>query len=95
MLVRVELSPAVESTPDSRAVQVSNNPFMLIFGAFQIVLSQVPNLNELWLVSMVAAIMAFAYSLIGFGLAIGKTSGMLAALSFGCAAPSLHGGTCV
>lgn len=57
-------------------LQVSNNPFLLIFGAFQIVLSQIPNLNELWLVSMVAAVMSFAYSFIGFGLAVGKTSGM-------------------
>jgi len=48
---------------------------MLIFGAFQIILSQIPNLDELWLVSIVAALMSFAYSSIGLGLAIGKTSG--------------------
>jgi len=56
-------------------LQVSNNPFMLIFGAFQIILSQIPNLDELWLVSIVAALVSFAYSSIGLGLAIGKTSG--------------------
>ncbi len=56
-------------------LQVSNNPFMLIFGAFQIILSQIPNLDELWLVSIVAALVSFAYSSIGLILAIGKTSG--------------------
>ncbi|DBB11858.1 TPA: hypothetical protein ACH3X3_006005 [Trebouxia sp. C0006] len=56
------------------ACQVSNNPFMLIFGAFQIILSQIPDLDELWLVSIVAALVSFAYSSIGLGLAIGKTS---------------------
>ncbi len=48
---------------------------MLIFGAFQIILSQIPNLDELWLVSTVAALVSFAYSSIGLGLAIGKTTG--------------------
>ncbi len=48
---------------------------MLIFGAFQIILSQIPNLDELWLVSIVAALVSFAYSSIGLILAIGKTSG--------------------
>ena len=57
-------------------LQVSNNSFMLIFGAFQIFLSQIRNLNELWLVSVVAAAVSFIYSSIAFGLAVGKTSGV-------------------
>ena len=56
-------------------VQVSNNPFMLIFGAFQILLSQIPDFDRLWFLSILAAVMSFSYSSIGLGLAIGKTTG--------------------
>ena len=56
-------------------LQVSNNPFMLIFGAFQILLSQIPDFDRLWFLSIVAAVMSFSYSSIGVGLAIGKNTG--------------------
>ncbi len=48
---------------------------MLIFGAFQIILSQIPHLDDIWVMSVVVALVSFAYSSIGLGLAIGKTSG--------------------
>ena len=60
-----------------RPVQVSNNPFMLIFGAFQLVLSQIPDFDRLWFLSIVAAGMSFSYASIGFGLAVGKATGIL------------------
>ncbi|VVB17442.1 unnamed protein product [Arabis nemorensis] len=48
----------------------NNNYFMLLFGLIQIFISQIPNFhNMLWL-SLVAAIMSFAYCSIGIGLAI-------------------------
>ena len=76
-------------------LQVSNNPFMLIFGAFQIILSQIRNLNELWLVSVVAAAVSFIYSSIAFGLAVGKTSGVWPkATSTDMASTFLHLSTC-
>jgi hypothetical protein len=62
-------------------VQVSNNPFMLIFGAFQILLSQIPDFDRLWFLSIVAAVMSFSYSSIGLGLAIGKTTGTVSPTS--------------
>ncbi|KAH7277148.1 hypothetical protein KP509_39G036100 [Ceratopteris richardii] len=52
----------------------SNNPYMILFGAMQIVLSQIPDFDRLWWLSAVAAIMSFSYSSIGLGLAIGKAS---------------------
>ena len=48
---------------------------MLIFGAFQIILSQIPNLDELWVLSILAAVVSFVYPGIAFGLAAAKTSG--------------------
>ncbi|DBA94087.1 TPA: Amino acid permease [Trebouxia sp. C0004] len=56
------------------ACQVSNSPFMLMFGAFQIILSQIPHLDDFWLMSVVVALVSFAYTSIGLGLSIGKTS---------------------
>lgn len=53
----------------------NNNYFMLLFGLIQIFMSQIPNFhNMLWL-SLVAAIMSFAYSFIGIGLSLGKIIG--------------------
>jgi len=53
---------------------------MLIFGAFQILLSQIPDFDRLWFLSIVAAVMSFSYSSIGLGLAIGKTTGTVSPL---------------
>lgn len=54
---------------------VKNNVFMIIFGFIEIILSQIPNLHELSGLSVVAAIMSFAYSTIGLGLSIAKLAG--------------------
>uniref|UniRef100_A0A1D1XNK4 Amino acid permease 6 n=1 Tax=Anthurium amnicola TaxID=1678845 RepID=A0A1D1XNK4_9ARAE len=51
---------------------VSNYGFMVIFASIQIVLSQIPNFHKLWWLSIVAAVMSFAYSTIGLGLSIAK-----------------------
>ncbi|XP_057532173.1 amino acid permease 6-like isoform X2 [Amaranthus tricolor] len=53
----------------------SNNPYMIIFGCIQILLSQIPNFHELSWLSIVAAIMSFAYSTIGLALSIAKVVG--------------------
>ncbi|MFQ6639662.1 hypothetical protein Gotur_015851 [Gossypium turneri] len=55
--------------------QTSNNPFMVIFACIQIVLSQIPNFHNLSWLSILAAIMSFAYSSIGLGLSIAKDQG--------------------
>ncbi|XP_044476174.1 amino acid permease 6-like [Mangifera indica] len=53
----------------------SNNPFMIIFACIQIVLSQIPNFHKLSWLSIIAAVMSFAYSSIGLGLSIAKAAG--------------------
>ena len=49
---------------------------MIIFGAFQLLLSQIPDFDRLWFLSILAAIMSFGYASIGFGLSVGKVTGM-------------------
>ncbi|XP_010556498.1 PREDICTED: amino acid permease 6 [Tarenaya hassleriana] len=55
--------------------QTSNNPFMIIFACIQIVLSQIPNFHKLSWLSILAAVMSFAYASIGVGLSIAKVVG--------------------
>jgi len=52
----------------------SNNPFMIMFGIVQLILSQIPDFDQLWWLSIVAAVMSFSYSSIGLGLSIGKVA---------------------
>ncbi|CAI9116050.1 OLC1v1017098C1 [Oldenlandia corymbosa var. corymbosa] len=54
---------------------ISNYPFMIIFAVIQILLSQIPNFHELSWLSIMAAVMSFAYSAIGLGLSLAKVIG--------------------
>ncbi|XP_023736810.1 probable amino acid permease 7 isoform X1 [Lactuca sativa] len=49
-----------------------DNIYMLLFGLVQIVMSQIPNFHDMAWLSVVAAIMSFAYSTIGVGLGFAK-----------------------
>lgn len=53
---------------------------MLLFGLIQIVMSQIPDFHNMEWLSIVAAIMSFTYSFIGFGLGLAKVIGI--ALNF-------------
>ncbi|XP_062169335.1 probable amino acid permease 7 isoform X1 [Alnus glutinosa] len=46
--------------------------YMLLFGLIQIVMSQIPDFHNMEWLSIVAAIMSFTYSFIGFGLGLAK-----------------------
>lgn len=45
---------------------------MIAFGVIQIVFSQIPDFDQLWWLSIVAAVMSFGYSTVGLGLGISK-----------------------
>lgn len=53
----------------------SNNKYMTSFAITEIILSQIPNFDELSGLSIIAAVMSFAYSLIGLALSIAKIAG--------------------
>ncbi|KDP36334.1 hypothetical protein JCGZ_09549 [Jatropha curcas] len=48
--------------------EYSDTFYMLIFGAVQIIMSQIPDFHNMQWLSFVAAVMSFAYSSIGFAL---------------------------
>ncbi|XP_077233504.1 amino acid permease 6 [Tasmannia lanceolata] len=89
-LVGVTIGYTITASISMAAVQRSNcfhknghkvkcyantNPFVIIFACFQIILSQIPNFHKLGFLSIIAAVMSFAYSSIGIGLTIAKVAG--------------------
>ncbi|KAK1440173.1 hypothetical protein QVD17_05998 [Tagetes erecta] len=52
------------------ACKYPDSIYMLLFGLVQIVMSQIPNFHNMAWLSVVAAIMSFAYSFIGLGLGL-------------------------
>jgi hypothetical protein len=48
----------------------SSTPYMILFGLVQILFSQIPDFDEIWWLSIVAAVMSFTYSSIGLSLGI-------------------------
>lgn len=62
------------------ACAYGDNSFMLVFGAIQIVTSQIPDFHNIEWLSVVAAVMSFCYSFIGLGLGLAKTIGEVAAV---------------
>ncbi|KAJ6807297.1 amino acid permease 3-like [Iris pallida] len=68
---------------------MSSNPYMIIFGATQLVFSQIPDFDQIWWLSIVAAVMSFTYSSIGLALGVvqvvanGSIKGSLTGISIG------------
>ena len=50
---------------------------MLLFGVVQVVMSQIPDFHNMEWLSVVAAIMSFTYSFIGFGLGLAQVIGTI------------------
>lgn len=49
--------------------------FILLFGAVQLVFSQIPDFHNMEVLSIIAALMSFAYTFIGLGLGFAKAIG--------------------
>ncbi|KAK3017320.1 hypothetical protein RJ639_007163 [Escallonia herrerae] len=74
-MVAVKKSNCYHEHGHHEKCKISNIPFMIIFAAIQLVLSQIPNFHKLSWLSILAAVMSFAYSSIGLGLSIAKIAG--------------------
>ncbi|KAI3448197.1 hypothetical protein Pfo_004862 [Paulownia fortunei] len=71
-MVAIKRSDCFHKQGHEAGCHMSNNPFILTFGLIQVVLSQIPNFHKLSVLSLVAAVMSFAYSSIGLALSIAK-----------------------
>lgn len=50
------------------------NKYMIIFGCIELLFIQIPDMDRLWWLSIVAAIMSFVYATIGVGLSISRAT---------------------
>lgn len=60
------------------ACEFSDTYYMLVFGIVQIILSQAPDFHNIQSLSIIAAVMSFSYSSIGFALGLAKVIGSIA-----------------
>ncbi|PHU29832.1 Amino acid permease 4 [Capsicum chinense] len=54
------------------ACNVSSTQYMIMFGVVEIILSQIPDFDQISSLSIVAAVMSFTYSTIGLGLGVAQ-----------------------
>ncbi|KAJ3679707.1 hypothetical protein LUZ60_017718 [Juncus effusus] len=66
----IEKSDCYHKEGHDAPCEYGDNFFMLIFGAIQIIISQIPDFHNMAWLSVFAAIMSFSYSFIGLGLGI-------------------------
>uniref|UniRef100_A0A2N9EH63 Amino acid transporter transmembrane domain-containing protein n=1 Tax=Fagus sylvatica TaxID=28930 RepID=A0A2N9EH63_FAGSY len=71
-MVAIKRSNCFHKNGHDAGCHTSNNPYMIIFGVIEIIISQIPNFHELAGLSFIAAVMSFSYALIGIGLSIGQ-----------------------
>ncbi|EPS59884.1 hypothetical protein M569_14923, partial [Genlisea aurea] len=73
-MMAVERSNCFHAKGDDSPCKASSNPYMIAFGAVEILFSQIPDFDQIWWLSIVAAVMSFTYSAIGLGLGIAKVA---------------------
>ncbi|XP_027941591.1 amino acid permease 3-like [Vigna unguiculata] len=74
-MMAVKRSNCYHNSGGKDPCKMNSNVYMISFGIAEIILSQIPDFNELWWLSIVAAVMSFTYSIIGLGLGIAKVIG--------------------
>ncbi|XP_039031924.1 amino acid permease 4-like isoform X1 [Hibiscus syriacus] len=75
-MMAIRRSNCVHYSGGKKPCHMSNNPHMMVFGVAQILLSQIPDFDQIWWLSILAALMSFTYSTIGLALGIAKVAGM-------------------
>ncbi|KAJ6996454.1 amino acid permease 4-like isoform X2 [Populus alba x Populus x berolinensis] len=73
-MMAIKRSNCFHQSGGQNPCHISSNPYMIMFGITEILLSQIPDFDQLWWLSIVAAVMSFTYSTIGLGLGIGKVA---------------------
>ncbi|KAL3580788.1 hypothetical protein D5086_018623 [Populus alba] len=74
-MMAIKRSNCFHSSGGKDPCHMSSNGFMITFGIIEILFSQIPDFDQVWWLSIVAAIMSFTYSTVGLGLGIGKVAG--------------------
>ncbi|KAG0488077.1 hypothetical protein HPP92_006888 [Vanilla planifolia] len=95
-MTAIERSNCFHKRGDDSPCHTSSNPYMILFGIIEIVFSQIPDFDQIWWLSILAAIMSFTYSSIGLGLGIlevvrhRRIQGSLTGISIGASVSATH-----
>lgn len=73
-MMAIKRSNCFHASGGKNPCQISSNPYMILFGITEIIFSQIPDFNQLWWLSIMAAVMSFTYSSIGLVLGIVKVA---------------------
>ncbi|KAM1079747.1 hypothetical protein EV1_014354 [Malus domestica] len=88
-MMAIKRSNCFHKSGEKNPCHINSNPYMIAFGVTEIIFSQIPDFDQLWWLSIVAAVMYFTYSTIGIGLGIaqvaenGKVMGSMTGISIG------------
>ncbi|KAF5735486.1 Amino acid permease 3 -like protein [Tripterygium wilfordii] len=88
-MMAIKRSNCFHSSGGNNPCRMNSNPYMIAFGIVEIIFSQIPDFDQLWWLSILAAVMSFTYSSIGLGLGIaqvaenGAIKGSLTGISIG------------
>lgn len=88
-MMAIKRSNCFHESGGENPCHMSSTPYMIMFGITEILLSQIPDFDQIWWLSIVAAVMSFTYSSIGLALGIaqvaatGTLKGSLTGISIG------------
>ncbi|GMP46833.1 hypothetical protein CsSME_00014841 [Camellia sinensis var. sinensis] len=77
-MMAIKRSNCFHASGGKNPCKISSTPYMIMFGVAEIIFSQIKDFDQIWWLSIVAAIMSFTYSSIGLALGISKVAGMKA-----------------
>ncbi|GAB2289817.1 Amino acid permease 2 [Dionaea muscipula] len=88
-MMAIMRSNCFHESHDKNPCETTSMPYMIIFGVTEIIFSQIPDFDQIWWLSIGAAVMSFTYSSVGLGLGIaqvaenGRFRGSLTGISVG------------
>ncbi|KAK2972729.1 hypothetical protein RJ640_029186 [Escallonia rubra] len=88
-MMAIKRSNCFHKNGEKSPCHMSSNGFMITFGILEVFFSQIPDFDQVWWLSIVAAIMSFTYSSVGLSLGIaqvadnGSFKGSLTGISIG------------
>ncbi|KAK9129458.1 hypothetical protein Sjap_009945 [Stephania japonica] len=88
-MMAVKRSNCLHESGGKDGCRMSSNGYMIAFGITEVIFSQIPDFDQVWWLSIVAAIMSFTYSTVGLSLGIaqvaenGSFKGSLTGISIG------------
>ncbi|KAF5192439.1 Amino acid permease [Thalictrum thalictroides] len=73
-MMAIKRSNCFHQSGGKNPCHISSNPYMIAFGVTEIIFSQIPDFDQIWWLSIVAAAMSFTYSSIGLSLGVAKVA---------------------